>query len=248
MRRFYTEQDLTLGAVVITGPEAYHMQTVLRLTAGDACILVNGRGQTALAHISMLDKNAVTLNVETLERGAPMTLEIAVLQGFLKERKLDDLVRPLSELGVTVFGAVFTERSVPAPDEKRLAGRLERWRKLAVEALKQNRNGVLMDVVATVDFKTVLSAYATCDLKLFLWEGTEAGLKPILQAFADKDQLYPVRVALLLGPEGGFSAREAALALEHGFTPVSLGPRILRSQTAALAAATVMQYVLGDLG
>lgn len=244
MRRFYTSRALVPGIVEITGDEAYHMQTVLRLETGDGCILVNDKKQWARAVVTAGAKNTLTLSIDAVEEGAPAALELVILQGYLKERKLDDLVRPLSELGVTEFRAVFTERSVPSPDEKRLAGRLERWRKLAVEALKQCRGGALMHVGDVLDFKNALETCASCEVKLFLWEGAEVGLKTVLAARPKAS----ASVAVLLGPEGGFSAREAKLAQEYGFVPVSLGPRILRAQTAALSAAAVVQHVWGDLG
>lgn len=247
MRRFYTDQDLVLGAIEINGAEAYHMQTVLRLDSGDACFLVNGRNQRAWARVTAVGKNTLVLEIEKLEENVTPALELLVLQGFLKERKLDELIRPLGEVGVTAFGAVFTERSIPMPDAKRLAARTERWRKLAVEALKQCRGGALLDVLDVRTFSEAVTACSDYDVKLFLWEGAETGLKQTLAALSAGDAVIG-RVAVLLGPEGGFSQREAQLALEHGFAPVSLGRRILRSQTAAVATAAIVQYVMGDLG
>lgn len=247
MRRFYIDRDLVLGTVAISGAEAYHMRTVLRLNTGDSCLLVNGRSQRALARVAAVDKEALTLEIEELLPDVAPKLELLVLQGFLKERKLDELIRPLSELGVTGFGAVFTERSIPAPDAKRLSGRLERWNKLAVEALKQCRSGALMQIRDTWAFSEAVAAVKDYDVKLFVWEGAEAGLKHTLSSYLDAKA--PIKKAvILLGPEGGFSLREAALAQAHGFMPVSLGARILRSQTAAVATAAIVQYMLGDFG
>lgn len=247
MRRFYIDRDLILGSIEISGAEAYHMQTVLRLNTGDTCFLVNGRNQRAVARVTAVSKNALMLEIENLEQSAAAALELVVLQSFLKERKLDELVRPLSELGVTAFGAVFTERSIPAPDAKRLAGRIERWRKLAVEALKQCRSGVLMQVLDTQTFDEAVKACKDYDVKLLLWESAEISLKQTLSMFLANRKCIG-SVAVMLGPEGGFSPREAGLAQEYGFVPVSLGTRILRSQTAALATAAIVQYVVGDLG
>lgn len=244
MRRFYTKHTLSAGQVEITGDEAYHMQTVLRLNVGDACVLVNDKSQTAKAVVTASFKNMLTLDVATVEKVETAALRLVVLQGYLKERKLDDLVRPLSELGVTEFCAVFTERSVPAPDKKRLALRLERWRKLAVEALKQCRGGALMQVAETVDFTAALNTYATSEVKLLLWEGAVLSLK----SFLCEIPAPPQSVAVLLGPEGGFTEREVRLAQAQGFVPVSLGTRILRAQTAAVTAAALVQYAWGDLG
>lgn len=245
MRRFFTNQVLAEGFLEIDGEEARHMQTVLRLNAGDACLLVNHCGQVARASVCALGKNTLTLKVEDVRQGADKPFRLAILQGYLKERKLDDLIRPLSELGVAEFGAVFTERSVPRPDEKRLAARLERWRKLAVEALKQCRDTELLQVCEVSGLLDALTRYANYDLKLLLWEGAETGLYGVLE---QNRELNVKSAVLLLGPEGGFSAREAALACEHGFVSVSLGARILRAQTAAMASAAVVQYALGDFG
>lgn len=247
MRRFYIDRNLALGSIEISGAEAYHMRTVLRLNTGDRCLLVNGRSQRALARVAGVGKDALRLEIEELLPDAPPALELLVLQGFLKERKLDELIRPLSELGVAGFGAVFTERSIPVPDAKRLAGRLERWHKLAVEALKQCRRGALMQILDPLTLSEAMAACKDCAVKLFVWEGAETGLKQTLPLYLSP--AAPVKkAAILLGPEGGFSLREAALAQEHGFMPVSLGARILRSQTAAVTTAAIVQYLLGDFG
>lgn len=247
MRRFYIDRDLVLGVMEISGAEAYHMRTVLRLNIGDSCLVVNGRSQRALARVTEVGKNVLVLEIKELLPDMASSLEISVLQGFLKERKLDELIRPLSELGVTGFGAVFTERSIPAPDAKRLAGRLERWNKLAVEALKQCRRGTLMQIFDTWSFSEAVAACKDYDVKLFVWEGAEIGLKQTLLKYLPP--IAPIKNAvILLGPEGGFSLREADLAREYGFMPVSLGARILRSQTAAVATAAIVQYLLGDFG
>lgn len=246
MRRFFVNRILVSGPMAIDGGEAHHMRNVLRLHVGDVCVLVNADGQAARACVLELPADRVLLEVGAVTTAETAGLQIWVLQGYLKERKLDELVRPLSELGATAFLPVFTGRSIPILDERRQLGKTERWRKLATEALKQHRGTTLMQVEILPNFATAMEKCAACDLKLFFWEGATAGLKTVLaQTPIDSKDLT---VALFLGPEGGFSTIEAEIARQHGFQTISLGSRILRAQTAALTVTALMQYILGDLG
>lgn len=247
MKRFYTEQKLILGVITINAEEAYHMRTVVRFKCGDECLLVNGQGQTAEAVVIGMDKHAVRLEIKSVTEQEQTGLQLVVLQGYLKDRKLDDLIRPLSELGVSVLCPVFSKRSVPLPETGRMTARLERWRKLAVEAMKQCCRGDLMAVNEPLGFEDALRQYEQCEIKLFFWEEAVLGLHDTIQC-ALSQSMQMASAAVFLGPEGGFTRDEAELAQAYGFKPVSLGSRILRAQTAALTAAALLQYTLGDLG
>lgn len=246
MRRFFVDKILVPGTLEINGAEAHHISNVVRLRPGDVCMLVNGDGQEASARVLELTPDGVLLEVGVVATAEIGRLKLLVLQGYLKERKLDDLVRPLSELGAAAFLPVFTQRSVPVLDERRQAAKVERWRKLAAEALKQHRGHTLMQVDVLPDFAAAVAKCADCDIKLFFWEEATFSLKAALAEVPADGR--PLTAALFLGPEGGFSAREAQIARQHGFKPVSLGSRVLRAQTAALTATALLQYALGDLG
>lgn len=170
-------------------------------------------------------------------------VRITLAQAMLKDRKMDDLLRPLTELGVHCWMPFYASRSVPAPRGRGLDKRVERWEKIALEAVKQCRRGRVPQIVPVNDLDAVLDAADGFDLKLICWEETPGAFRLPPKAGADAG-----RVMVVIGPEGGFDAGEVDRARSRGFLTAGLGPRVLRAQTAALAAFTLVQYVLGDMG
>jgi 16S rRNA (uracil1498-N3)-methyltransferase len=247
MRRFFVESaDAAAGAVTIDGSEARHMIQVLRLKPGDPVRLYDGAGgeYEGLIRSITTGRAQVVIKGKVLQT-AESPLYLAVAQGFLKERKMEDLIRPLSELGAAAWMPFFCERSIPRPDHQRLAARVQRWHKIAREALKQCRRSKQLDIRAPTDFETVLKSDEGWNLKLIFWEN--AGAAPGRDWIRDRQP--PVeKILIMLGPEGGFSELEVRRAQDMGFLSAGLGPRILRAQTATLAAGTLMQFLFGDLG
>lgn len=253
VRRFYiapdricrVEQEGTSGPV-LTGPDANHIKNVLRLQTGDPVVLFDGAGREYDARIAAIDSAGVRVEIvgeRRSETESPVAITIA--QGFLKEKKMDDLVRGLTELGMTRFIPFLAERSVARPDPKRLQARAERWEKIALESLKQCRRSRVPDIGATVSFSEMVEFGRQSDLKVLFWEEEAgAGNSPLTQLRADRFGT----VFAALGPEGGFTASEAATAREAGFIVAPLGPRILRAETAAIAACTLLQHLYGDMG
>lgn len=242
LRRFYIDPgEIQKDVPAVTGPDARHISKVLRLKKNDAILLIDGTGYLYEAKITGLSDERVEVAVIRgyLRENEP-PVRIIVGQGFLKDRKMDLLVRYLTEIGVTGWVPVFTRNAVPRPEAKRLALRVERWKTIAREAAKQCRRSLPPDILDPVTFDELLEMEA--DLKIVFWENeTKARLeKP------------PVRTALtsimvLLGPEGGFTENEIRRARLAGFATASLGPRILRAETAALAACTLIQHIYGDM-
>ena len=243
MRYFFIDSLGSIDAILsITGSDARHIRTVLRLKPGDKIGLFDGKGFEYEAKI--VDVSPGKVNV-SLIRSFPSTAEsptrITMAQGFLKERKMDGLVRQLSELGIKKWMPFIAERSVPMPDKMQLLTRTKRWEKIAREAVKQCRRGRIMEIGDTVSFSQVLNQAKDYDLKIAFWEDESQPLKsvkldnPIHTVFA------------LIGPEGGFTRKEIEIAKDHGFVTAGLGPRTLKSETAALAASVLLQYLFGDL-
>ncbi|MFP4194770.1 MAG: 16S rRNA (uracil(1498)-N(3))-methyltransferase [Desulfobacterales bacterium] len=242
MRRFYVDPaELEKPEPIISGTQADHIRRVLRLTEGEDIDLVDGTGRCFKARITGFKKNAVHVAIieQTSVRADP-DIELILAQGFLKENKMDDLIRQTTELGITRWVPMFTERTVARPDTRRLEKRLKRWRSIAVEAIKQCKRSIVPEISPAMEFSDVLNLADTVDLALFFWE--------------DADSLIPVgsggkpkSVLLMLGPEGGFSEKEARSAQIRNMQFATLGPRILRAETAALAACSLAQYLYGDL-
>jgi 16S rRNA (uracil1498-N3)-methyltransferase len=244
MRYFFVDPSQVAGTrAVLEGGEASHIRNVIRLKRGDAVGLVDGTGIEYGAVIERIMTGRVELEItaQRMSAGKP-ALSLTVAQGFLKEKKMDLVVRQLSELGATRFIPFACERAVARPGAGRGSFRRERWHKIAVESLKQCRRGDVMGIGEVHGFDELLARGRDHDLALFFWEDATAPI-PALPAGRPK----PASVLAVLGPEGGFSETEARAAEATGFHRVRLGPRILKAETAAVAAAAVVQYLFGDL-
>lgn len=247
MRYFYTDQSLQTGSVKrITGSDVKHIRNVLRCKPGDHLMILNGEGFEYEAEIVATASTHVDIKIRNKQPcSAESPVSITVAQAFLKERKMDGLIRPLTELGINRWIPFFAERSVAKPDGKRLALRAERWRKIARESLKQCRSGRLPDISDTVSYADMLQLCRNHALKLILWEQEPNPLQQVLVRNCPENA---TDICVVLGPEGGFTGQEVEKAVSHGFIPAGLGPRILRAETATIVAGALIQYIFGDLG
>ncbi|MBW2604302.1 MAG: 16S rRNA (uracil(1498)-N(3))-methyltransferase [Deltaproteobacteria bacterium] len=228
----------------ITGPDARHIKTVLRMKPGDKIGLFDGKGFEYAAKIVDLSVGRVKVSIVRRFRStAESPLQITVAQAFLKEKKMDGLVRQLSELGIVKWIPFIAERSVPRPDKKQLSARTKRWEKIAKEAIKQCRRGRIMEIGETVSFEEMLNLGQYCDLKVAFWEDE---LQPVHADLPGSDGQIKT-VFALVGPEGGFTRKEIEKAGDRGFVTAGLGPRILRAETATVAVSVLLQYLFGDM-
>ncbi len=247
MRHFFIEPPLATNPLVaIKGPEAHHIKNVLRLIPGDSIKLFDGTGFEYEAVIKKMAVESVDVEILRKVRATPGSgTQIIVAQAFLKEKKMDDLVRKLCELGVAKWIPFFSLRSIARPDASRLAGRTRRWHRIATQALKQCRRNDLPEIGEAVSFEDVLDFSKTCDLKIVFWENESTSLNRGIGS----DEKHPIKkIMLMLGPEGGFTGQEIEMAENSGFVAAGLGPRILRAETATIAACAIVQYLFGDMG
>ncbi|MBW2591614.1 MAG: 16S rRNA (uracil(1498)-N(3))-methyltransferase [Deltaproteobacteria bacterium] len=247
MRRFFIEPaDLIGSQAVISGPDARHIKTVLRLKAGDAIEIIDGTGMEYTARITGFPSGKVVLQILGKRIGETEShVEITIAPGMLKDKKMDELVRRLTELGVSRWAPFFAARSVPRPDSRRLEARTARWKKIVIEALKQCGRNRMPEIMKPVAFKDVLALARGSDLKIIFWEDQ---IPETVSAGPDLADQSCKKIFVMLGPEGGFTREEVESARSCGFITASLGPRILRAETAALAAAVMMQFIFGDMG
>jgi len=246
MRRFFIKKpDSESGNIVITGTDANHIKNVLRMRLGDEIIILDGSGNEHIATIKKLAPGCINVSVNACmisNRESPVKIIIA--QAYLKHKKMDFIIRQITELGVFQWTPFFATRSVPRPDDKQLARRTARWEIISREALKQCQRSRLMKINAPVTFKEILKQGRNCDLKIIFCTNETVPLTPLL-----KSQNRPglQTIIALIGPEGGFTTREIENANAGGFIPASLGPRILRSETATVAVCTLLQHYFGDI-
>lgn len=247
MRLFFIEPgQLEHERPAIVGSDVRHIRKVLRLQPGDRIGLFDGRGGEFEARISSVSSDRVTVKIlETRPVRKALGAEIGIAQAFLKDKKMDGLIRQLTELGMSEWIPFISERSVARPEANRLAHRVERWQKIARESVKQCRRSTIPRVHGAMDWNGLFDEALKWDLKYLFWEQAEKPLSLPNAAVSDGTGFR--RVLLVLGPEGGFSEAEAIRAEEKGFLPVSLGPRMLRAETATVAATTLAQYLYGDL-
>lgn len=247
MRYFFAEKIVAAGAkMTVRGAEARHAQKVLRLHPGGTIGLFDGCGMACAARIERFAPDGIVVEVVgTVPTASESPVEILMAQAFLKDKKMDGLARQLTELGVAGWMPFFAKRSIPAPDPRRLAGRLARWQKISREALKQCQRTRLMAIEPLGTLQDVLMRAVTCDVKILFWENQPQpiDLREVLPPGA-----CPQKVFAIIGPEGGFSPPEVEAAAAEGFLAAGLGPRILRAETAAVAAATLLQFAFGDMG
>ncbi len=245
MRRFFV-QDIKEDSetVSIRGDEFRHLTRVLRLGAGSRVVLFNGRGLELLARIESVSKTSATARIEgRLEGRAESPLGLTLVQGLVKGGKPELIIQKATELGVKGIFFYSTSRSVPRIDGKRLVERIERWRRVAVEAAKQCRRSIVPEVGGVRGLEETLSS-AGGTLRLMLYEGEDAA--PIGDVI--RENRHGKDAVICAGPEGGLSREDVATGRRHGFRAVSLGPRILRAETASIAAVSIVQYELGDMG
>jgi 16S rRNA (uracil1498-N3)-methyltransferase len=246
MRYFFIDPSLVTGPEVsISGSEAHHIKNVLRLKTGDGLKLFDGTGFEYEAVILRVSAQKVTVEIHgKAKAAAPSGVQIMVAQAFLKEKKMDDLVRKLCELGMTRWIPFFSKRSIARPDAKRLEARSQRWQRIATEAVKQCRRIDTPQIADARSFEEILDFSQNCDLRIVFWENESSLLTGDLASKGN-----PVKkIMLMLGPEGGFTDQEIKRLQNSGFISAGLGPRILRAETATIAAVTLVQYLYGDMG
>jgi 16S rRNA (uracil1498-N3)-methyltransferase len=239
--RFFVATGLAPGQVGATVPlhesAAHHATRVLRLAAGAALTLFDGTGGEYAVTLVHVDRRGATVRVEAylpIDRESPLAVTLA--QGIAASDAMDYAIRKATELGVTSIQPLVTARSAPLPRGERGDRRLAHWRGVAIGACEQCGRNRVPEVSPP---QTVIE-----------WLGAWAGSGIVFAPDADRSLAAlaqpPAPLALLVGPEGGFDGRELRAARARGFHPVRLGPRVLRTETAAAAALAVLQSMWGD--
>lgn len=240
MHRFFIEPHAVCGnEAVLTGEDVQHIAKVLRLRAGDEVTLCDGAKTEYTARIDSVEKERITLCIlETAASKTESSAEITLYQGLPKAGKLETIIQKCVELGIGKVIPFDAERSVVKLSEKDFAKKQSRYQRVAYEAAKQSRRGIIPEVGGLV--KLAKEDFSGFDLILLAYE-EERGttLKKALRAKMDAK-----RIALIVGPEGGFAPEEADMLIQRGAVSVSLGPRILRTETAGMAMLAMTVYEL----
>lgn len=241
LTRCFIESTLTPDAeIVLPESAATHLVRVLRLREGDDCVLFNGDGHDYAARIVAAGKRHVRAEVrskQSIDNESP--LRIVLLQGIARGEKMDLILQKATELGIAAVVPVNSERSEVKLDAERATKRVEHWRNVIVSACEQSGRATIPELSAPLPLAEVVRS-ATATLKLTLDPEGE-------YALASMQAPSPSSIAVAIGPEGGWSPRDRETLKSAGFSGLRLGPRILRTETAGLAAIAALQSRFGDL-
>lgn len=245
MRRIRCHVDLPLHCgESLQLPEAAsnHLVRVLRLSPGDAFVVFNGDGHDYHARLEQVGRAGALARVgerEAVERESPLSVQL--VQGIARGEKMDLILQKATELGVMAIQPLFTERTEVRLDPVRAAKRMGHWRSVIASACEQSGRARLPSLAAPIDLPALLATDEGGALRLILDpRGTHA--------VSELPTPSSTGICFAVGPEGGFSANERALLQDAGYLGLRLGPRVLRTETAGLAALAALQARFGDLG
>ncbi|MEW6162539.1 MAG: 16S rRNA (uracil(1498)-N(3))-methyltransferase [Nitrospirota bacterium] len=247
-RIFIPSTAIKEGRISITGEKARYLVSVLRCRKGDGLVVFDGRGNCFRTMIIKADRREVISEViEEFPCNLESPINITLVQSLLKGEKMDSVIQKTTELGVKEIIPVVTLRS-----QLRETRKVDRWRKIAEESSRQSGRSVIPVVHEPIDFNYIFSTYTKQGrLNGFIFY-EEEGMKiseavEVLKVKGGERGLES-NVFVIVGPEGGFTKEEITLAKERGLLVTSLGRRVLRAETAAISAVTLVQFLLGDLG
>ena len=239
-RIFLPYSELQNKIITISGEKARYITSVLRCVSGDIINITDDKGNSYSAVILSTTRKEIRVEITGKQViNTESSLDITLLQGLLKGEKMDFVIQKSVELGVNKIIPVITERS-----QVRETKKLLRWKKIAEEASRQSGRSVLPEILQALKFEDIFTGSNHASTTgLIFWEQSRSSLSELLNGLGTIDKL-----SLFTGPEGGFSEKEVNLASENGFIVASLGKRILRAETAAISAVSIIQYRLGDIG
>ena len=251
MHKFFTPKDfINNDEAKILGDDVKHIYRVLRLEEGDKVIINNCAGEEFLGEISNITKQEVSLKIiEKLNTNNESAVKIYLFQGLPKAQKMDLIVQKGTELGVLEFIPTITERV-----DVKLKGefkKLDRLNRIALEAAKQSKRSIIPTVTEPISFNDAIDRMKSMDLVIVPYENAQNfGIKTLINKFRNEnvDLSSIVKIGIFIGPEGGIEDFEIEKLKNEGAYIVTLGNRILRTETAGFVAASLIQYELSDMG
>ncbi|MCL4877607.1 MAG: 16S rRNA (uracil(1498)-N(3))-methyltransferase [Anaerolineae bacterium] len=235
MHRFFVSPDAIQGnTVTLPEPAAHQIRNVLRMRAGAHIVVLDNRGWEYTTEIIEIERKYVTGQIieKQAAQGEPR-VHLTLYQAILKRHNFELVLQKCTEIGVTCFVPMITERTVVSDVKE---SKRERWERIVTEAAEQSRRGKIPELRDPLEFEHAVSELSQYEIALIPYENEQdTGLRDILRPNI-------LSAAVLIGPEGGFSEQEIALA--HHASPITLGARILRAETAAIVASTLILYEL----
>lgn len=251
LRIYYPIPDIREDQFSITGEQARYLATVLRCRQGERIVVFDGKGNCLEGAVEKAGKKEVFVRgIRHISIDTESTLHITLVQSILKGEKMDIVIQKTTELGVKEIFPAVSERSQPRDTKK-----VGRWRKIAEEASKQSGRSAVPFIHDPRPLQKIFSG-ETVSRGFLFYEGEGRKISDALASYRKDKQSFAVNEApdasdalfVFIGPEGGFTREEVALGREEGLVISSLGKRILRAETAAISAVTLVQFALGDMG
>ncbi len=237
--RFYEATEFHTGDTIqLSDAVTQHVSRVLRMRCDEQIILFNGNGQEYLCTLTQVEKRQASVLINqatTPQRQSALSIHIG--QAVSRGERMDYAIQKATELGMAAMTPLFTERCEVRLNNDRQEKRVSHWQQVAISACEQSLRNDLPEIHTITPLQEWLTE-VKADLKLVLHHHTEQPLG---------DLPKPDSIALLIGPEGGLTEDEVELALANGFKPVAFGPRVMRTETAPVAAQAILQYLWGDL-
>ena len=246
MNRFFVDDPGAFSdrSVVITGEDVNHVKNVLRLKENDELIVSNGRGRDYHCRISGITNEEVVADIcDICDNFSELSTEITLFQGFPKGDKMELIIQKTVELGVTRIVPVMTKRTVVKLDDKKAKKKTERYNMIAESAAKQSGRGMIPEVTMPVSFAEAVSMAEKLDMNIIPYEEAEGVeySRNIIKSIKGKKSL-----GIFIGPEGGFAREEVEKALAAGTSAITLGHRILRTETAGMAVISIIMFELEE--
>jgi 16S rRNA (uracil1498-N3)-methyltransferase len=246
MHRFFiSPENWNPGALALDGSEAHHARDVLRMRVGERLVLFNGRGREITAEIVHLGSDEIGLRKLHEAETLPLQCRIVLGQAIPKGKNMDLIVQKAVEIGAAEIAPIISDRTIVHLDSENVVQKQSKWQHIAVEAAKQCGQNWLPHVHAPRKLSEFLASVQSFDLQLIgsLQPGAQH-LKKVLADYSIEHQHRPRSVLMLIGPEGDFTPAELGLAHRHGCHPITLGPIILRVETAAIYCLSILSYEL----
>lgn len=244
MNRFFVDIDgRDVGTDInITGGDVNHIKNVLRLRIGEHVVVSDGRGRDYTCRIAQIGTDVVICNIEDInDNFAELPVEVTLFQGYPKSDKMDLIVQKMVELGVHRIVPVFTARTIVKLDQKKAAKKTDRYRTIAESAAKQSGRGIIPEIAEPVSYAEALELAKELDMNIIPYEEAEGmeQARRIISGIRGHRSL-----GVFIGPEGGFAREEVEQAQAIGAECITLGHRILRTETAGLAVMSIIMFQL----
>ena len=246
MHRFYVTPDqIKDDIIMITGPDVNHIKNVLRMRQGEEIIICNGQGKDCYCIINRVSESEIIAKIQSIQATeAELKTKITLFQGLPKKDKMELIIQKATELGVHEIVPVMTKRVVvKLEDKKKEEKKLERWQAIAEGAAKQSGRGIIPKIQRVISYQEALKNASTMGIGIIPYENA-MGMQATKEIMNGLSQFNTIGV--LIGPEGGFEESEIEAAKANHIHPITLGKRILRTETAGLAVLAMMVLMLEE--